>query len=76
MSSKPSERNFGIDKQLKALKASEKLLCEKIEKEIKTAINSIKKTEDNLQITEEDLYQILEEMNLLSTHFSSDNKPS
>jgi hypothetical protein len=32
MSSAISQRNFGIDQQLKALKASEKLLCEKIEK--------------------------------------------
>lgn len=54
MSSVISERNFGIDKQLKALKASEKLICEKIEKEIKSAITAIKKIEEHsiIQITE------------------------
>ena len=50
MSSVISERNFGIDKQLKALKASEKLICERIEKEIKGAITAIKNTEDYSQI--------------------------
>ena len=78
MSSMISERNFGIDRQLKALKASEKLICEKIEKEIKSSITAIKKTEEHsqIQITEEDLYQILDAMNFLSTQFSSDTKPS
>jgi hypothetical protein len=56
MSSMLSEKNFGIDKQLKALKASEKLICEKIEKEIKSAIVAIKKSEENLQVSEEELY--------------------
>jgi hypothetical protein len=60
------------------LKASEKLICEKIEKEIKSSIAAIKKTEEHsqIQITEEDLYQILDGMNFLSTQFSSDTKPS
>ncbi len=46
MSSVISDKNFGIDKQLKALKASEKLICEKIEKELKSAIFAVKKSED------------------------------
>jgi hypothetical protein len=78
MSSVTSERNFGIDRQLKALKASEKLICEKIEKEIKSAIAAINKAEEHslIQITEEDLYQILDGMKFLRTRFSSDTTPS
>ena len=44
-----SERSFGIEKSLKALKTSERLICDKIEKELKHAVLTI------LNIAEEDL---------------------
>ncbi len=78
MSSVISDRNFGIDKQLKALKASEKLICEKIEKEIKNAISGVIKTDEHnqIQISEEYLFKILDVMNFLNTRLSSDKEPS
>ena len=36
-----SERTFGIEKSLKALKTSEKLICDKIEKELKSMTSKV-----------------------------------
>jgi hypothetical protein len=42
-SSAISENTFGLDKSLKALRTSERLLCDRIDKELKLAILSVTK---------------------------------
>ena len=42
-SSAMSESTFGLDKSVKALRTSERLLCDRIDKELKLAILSVAK---------------------------------
>ena len=80
MISSSAESESGLSKS-KTLKATEKLLGEKLEKEIKKAILDVMKVDidsqpETLAIDQDMLYQLLDSLQFLNTKLSKDYETS